>query len=346
MLVIRADASTAIGTGHVMRTLALAQAWLDKGGKVVFASAELPDALQRRLTAEGLLTHQLDVEPGSDRDADETLAIAGKYQAQWVVVDGYRLTASYRDTLAGSGLNVLRVDDFEDTGRPDTTLLLNQNLGAVADLYPNWHDPERLLLGPRYALIRRELLVAVPKPRSHAQTAPRILVTLGGSDPDNQTLKVVRALQTVPAKDLEAAILVGAGNPHTESLRQAVADDRRLRLHYDVQNMGDLLSWADMAISAAGGSAWERALFGLPSLTMILADNQIRVAAALDRHGWSTNLGWFHQITVPQLTDAVCSFMNDKPRREGQSRRSQQAVDGHGAARTVDAMDRWCRGQD
>src|ERR1035438_4860894 len=102
-LLIRADASVAIGTGHVMRCLALAQAWQDAGGRAVFAMAEIPEALLQRLTFEGFDTISLPTIPGSSEDAELSLSLARQVQANWLVIDGDRFARQFLLRLPSSG---------------------------------------------------------------------------------------------------------------------------------------------------------------------------------------------------------------------------------------------------
>ena len=110
-LLIRSDASIAIGTGHVMRCLALAQAWRDAGGNVTFAMAEATPSIEARLRIEGVNVVRLPVPPGSTEDSARTCDLARQENAAWVVVDGYQFGSAYQTALRAAGLKVLFVDD-------------------------------------------------------------------------------------------------------------------------------------------------------------------------------------------------------------------------------------------
>ncbi len=155
-LCVRADASVAMGTGHVMRCLALAQAWQDAGGDVVFAMAETGAAIQKRLQSEGLSIFPGESAPGSIEDAKEVVELARKQGARWIVVDGYQFGERYQRDLEQAGLKVLFVDDSGHATGYVADVVLNQNAHACAELYESRHAHTRLLLGPRHALLRRE----------------------------------------------------------------------------------------------------------------------------------------------------------------------------------------------
>src|SRR5215471_6845492 len=133
-LLIRADASTAIGTGHVMRCLALAQAWQDAGGDTVFAMAQSTDSIRARLTSESC-----DIVNVQDAVADirQTIDLAQSRNCEWVVVDGYQFDADYQDALKAAGLRILFLDDYGHSQHYVADLVLNQNVSATPTLYSN-----------------------------------------------------------------------------------------------------------------------------------------------------------------------------------------------------------------
>src|SRR5579862_2845260 len=180
-LLIRADANSVIGTGHVMRCLALAQAWQDAGGTVAFACADLPEALVQRLWTERCELHRFESARESSREAcdiQETLRIANQVRPQWLVLDGYDFGPSYQLAVRDSRWRLLFVDDDWRHERYHADVLLNQNAGASPALYASRKTAARLLLGCRYVMLRREFR-AQPQyePRSGGQTISKFLVT-------------------------------------------------------------------------------------------------------------------------------------------------------------------------
>src|ERR1700674_102554 len=208
VLLIRADASLAIGIGHVMRCLALAQAWQDAGGTASLAANELPDGLSPRLTAEGISVSRIHATPGSREDAAETVAQAHRLKADWVVIDGDRFGSDFLETVRTAGFRVLLIDDFADRESFPADLIVNPNLDDDGEPYRKRGATARLLMGPSYVLLRREFRKGAKK-REIRQTGNRILVTLGGSDPENLTPKIADALAR--CSDLEVTAIAGAG---------------------------------------------------------------------------------------------------------------------------------------
>lgn len=335
-LLIRADASTEMGTGHVMRCLALAQAWQDIGGESLLISASGLGSLEGRLMSEGLVVERMHAVPGSEDDARSTVELARRCVAGRVVIDGYQFSGGYQRFINEAGLWTLAVDDYGHAEHYWADAILNQNLHAEVDLYPNRESTIRLLLGPRYALLRREFWKWRGWERNYAPIAKKVLVTLGGSDPENVTLKVVAALARLKADNLEAVVIVGASNPHLPALRNSVPDESsRIRIMTDVKDMGEVMAWADMALSAGGSTCWELAFMGLPALTIVLAENQVTLAAGLAAHGVARNMGWYTDLAEQTLADAIEEILLDCTARRNMGIRGQVLVDGEGGHRVA-----------
>ncbi len=338
-LIIRADANTKTGTGHVMRCLALAQAWQEAGGDVYFLTAFKLPAIETRLTDEGFKVILLDVEPGSRTDAEQTANIAHRLGGDWLVVDGYHFGADYQKIIKDNKLKLLFIDDYGHAGHYYADIVLNQNIYAAETLYTNREPDTRLLLGAKYVLLRREFWRLRGWQREIPTAARKILVTLGGGDPDNVTLKVIRALQHVALDNLEVVVVVGGSNPHLASLRSAVEDSPYpVQLVYNVTNMQELMAWADIAISAGGSTCWEMAFLGLPNLIVVLAANQKLIAEALDQVGVAINLGWYDGITPDEIANVFSALVWQDKKLNEMSHQGQQLVDGGGVARVVETL--------
>ena len=338
-LIIRADASTTMGTGHVMRCLALAQAWQDQGGQAIFVLADKSMAIENRLRLEKMQITHLSVEAGSDEDANQTVDFAIKVTSQWIVVDGYHFGKEYQKAIKKLGFKLLFLDDYGHSGHYDADLVLNQNISASEDLYQNREDYTQLLLGTQYILLRREFWQWRNWQRVINSKARKILVTLGGSDPDNVTLKVIQSLQVLGDQDLEVIVVIGGSNPHYEVLQKEIADSSlAISLQQNVSNMPELMAWADMAIAAGGSTNWELAFMGLPSIVITIADNQKAIAAELDRQGIVINLGWHQELHIEQIGLAIQKLISDRHKREDMSQKGRKLVDGNGASRVASQM--------
>ena len=336
MLLIRADAASALGTGHVMRCLALAQAWQDHGGQATFAVATKAQALKARLRAEGFGVVPLPVEPGSTDDASQTVDMGRHLGVSWVIVDGYQFDGSYRKAIKDGGMRLLAIDDIGFADHCHADLVLNQNLHAHEGLYPNRDPQTQLLLGTRYALLRREFSKWNQWRRGVPDVGHNVLVTLGGSDPNNVTRKVVQALQQIEMADTHCKVVVGPTNPHLETLQQEVArSGRDCQLLTDVADMAELMAWADLAISAGGSTCWELAFMGVPVVVTTLAENQRDIVERLGKMGVAVDLGWYEDIQAEEIASKVLQLLSTPDARAEMARRGQEMVDGKGAERVL-----------
>src|SRR6478735_1361146 len=178
-LIIRADASIAMGTGHVMRCLALAQAWQDQGGQCIFAMAETTAALKQRLRAEKFEVFVIGSPPASEQDVARLLELGVSHRASWVVVDGYQFNVSYQRAIKAAGLKVLVVDDGGHCRDYCADLVLDQGFDSREEQYRNREAYTRLMLGTRYVMLRREFRAWRNWKRATPPIAKRLLITIG-----------------------------------------------------------------------------------------------------------------------------------------------------------------------
>lgn len=335
-LLIRADAAVQMGTGHVMRCLALAQAWQAQGGKVIFLTHKPTATLTNRLQAEGMEVSFLNLAPGSEADAWETGQRAKQWRVIWVVVDGYHFQSEYQFHLQQAGIRCLFLDDYGHGTPYSADLILNQNAYAQAVLYGDRPPTTQLLLGCRYGLLRREFWPWRGWQRQVLPRATRVLVTLGGSDPNNTTALVIQALQLGPS-ELEVDVVAGGGNPHYEALQALVQSSSLpiIRLHRNVTQMPKLMAQAEVAIAAGGTTCWELAFLGVPSLLLVLAENQQAVAATLQEQGIAWNLGWHQTVTLEKITASLAALLESLETRRSMAVRGQALVDGSGSERVL-----------
>ncbi len=336
VLTIRADADTKMGTGHLMRCLALGQAWKDAGGEVVFVTGCKSERLLERLTREGFTVHALPaVQQGRD-DWQLTRQFMPDDACAWLVLDGYQFDDLYQQRVKECGFQLLLIDDLADRKEYCADIVLNQNLHAEQSAYSVYGTHVRLLLGPRFALLRREFAKWRGWKREVAGTARRVLITFGGADSGNATGLVLHAMQRIEIKGLEAVVTVGAGNPYGAKL-QSVAKTSRfpVQLITDSNEMDALMAWADVAVSAAGATAWELAFMGLPSLLLKVAENQRLVAERMHAAGAALDAGWPTEVAPEQLAGRIANLLADHEQRSAMAQCSRKLVDGEGADRLL-----------
>jgi UDP-2,4-diacetamido-2,4,6-trideoxy-beta-L-altropyranose hydrolase len=338
-LLFRTDASLTMGTGHVMRCIALAQTAQDAGGRAAFALAESTAGIRAKLAEESCDVVPISAEAGTELDSEQCITLARQQRADWIITDGYQFGDNYQRALKAAGFKVLFLDDYGHAAHYSADLVLNQNAQATESLYAVREPYSRLLLGTEYCLLRREFGPWRSWKREIAPVGSKVLVTMGGSDPDNVTESVITALQLLP--DVEATIVIGGSNPHCDSLqRLASQGGQRFRLLQSVANMPELMAWADVAVSGAGSTCWEMCLLQLPMLLIDLADNQKPIAGALIRLGAAIHLGAGGDVTADQIAERVRNLLAAGTDRASLSKRCGQLVDGRGAERVLGELSR------
>jgi len=335
-LILRADGGPSIGGGHIMRCLALAQAWSETGGRAVFCAAMLAPSLQQRLVDEGFGCVAVEVDAGGAADAEAAVAVAKSFGARVIVVDGYQFPVAFREWLHDAGLKIAALDDNGEIGSYVDDLVINQNRHASPALYAQRTGHTRLLLGTEYALLRREFRGWRGPPRTFPASARQLLVTLGAADPLNVTADVIACIGPALAANTEIVVVVGGSNPHADAIATEAAQLPHCRLVRDPGGeMARLMAAADLAVCAGGSTMWEMACMGVPFIPIVIADNQRQAAAAIARDGYPA-IG--RAAVLRELPAAVAALAADAGRREALSRRGRQLVDGRGAERVCAAL--------
>lgn len=359
-IVFRADASLNIGTGHVMRCLTLADALREQGAACTFISrphaGHLLDLItQRGHRAVALPAIAADANPlqtfsgpghahwlGTDwvTDAADTRQALGNESVDWLVVDHYALDAKWEQALHPACRRFMVIDDLAD--RPhDCDLLLDQNLGRTAEDY-NGLTPDNAtrLIGPQYALLRPEFaqLRAESLARRAQPKLKRLLITMGGVDKDNATGQVLDALKACPLpEELEITVVMG---PHAPWLQHVQAQAMKMpwatKVLAGVGNMAQLMADSDLAIGAAGGTAWERCCLALPSLILVLAENQQAGAIALQSFGAGLAMNGVEQIQA--LLQSILERGTTNSLLMDSANAAKQVTDGLGAVKVTQVM--------
>jgi UDP-2,4-diacetamido-2,4,6-trideoxy-beta-L-altropyranose hydrolase len=256
----------------------------------------------------------------------------------FVVLDGYHFGPEDHRLIQASGHNVVVIDDTAHCDRYDAEMIVNQNLGAHGLNYV-CRPKTVLLLGPSYSLLRREFAVGRKQVRTVRDFARRVLVTLGGADPQNITMKVIEALKHLGNFTLDVRIVAGPENRHIENLGSAVATlPFPTQLLTDVYDMADTMLWAELAITAAGSTCWELACLGVPAVTIVTAENQRGIAASLSDAGVTQDAGWYEGLSPRHLAGIIESLLFANYRRLKMRQRGREMVDGCGAERVVSAL--------
>ena len=339
VLLIRADANAEIGTGHVMRCVALAQAWRDGGGEVIFALASGGAGIHGRLLSEGFEVREISTATGGAEDAEQTCDLCAKNAAQWLVLDGYHFSREYRDRIRSAAPHQLQVDDHGEFAPYHCDIVLNASVYASEVLYPDRQSQTRLL-GPKYALLRREFLSFKKERANIPEQATRLLVTMGGADPHNVTQRVVEALRELSDLAFELTVVLGASNRHRASVERALNQSSRPhRLLLNITNMPELMASSDLAISAGGGTCEELAFMRVPMFLITIAKNQEQAVEAYRLKTAAVVAGWFTGLDKASLAQSLRKVISDRNLRKDIVENAGALIDGRGAQRVVQSMD-------
>lgn len=354
----RADASLAMGTGHVMRCLTLAAELSRRGAKCLFICREHPGHMGGRIRDAGfdccLLPAPMDgfdPEAGPhhaawagvpwQEDVDQTAAILGEFTPDWLILDHYAFDARWEDAARPAGAKLMVIDDLADRAH-SADLLLDQNLGREATDYDGL-VPDRCirLIGPHHALLRPEFAATRAVALAVRGTrAPRhILISMGGVDADDVTSWVLRALaQADLPEGARATVILGAAAPARAAV-EGLATEMPFpcTVVSQVEAMHTAMAKADIAIGAAGGTAWERCCLGLPAIVIPIAQNQRPGATALERAGAARVVEPEADGFASRLSKAVYNFL-EPMQYMAAYKACARICDGKGAPRVLSEM--------
>lgn len=366
--VFRADASLQIGTGHIMRCLTLADALVAKGVDCQFICRAHEGNLIEFVRSKGYTTHALPVSPivgtglattsmeesasvlahgqwlgaTQAQDAAACFPILESQRPDWMIVDHYALDAHWEQALAPYYGHLMVIDDLADR-KHACDLLLDQTFGRDSEDYLPLVPAEcSLLCGSQYALLRPEF--AALRPYSlQRRSEPRLrhlLITMGGVDKDNITGQVLVALREslLPA-DCRITVVMGATAPwlvEVERLAQDMPWPTQVRV--GVSDMARLMADSDLAIGAAGSTSWERCCLGLPTIMVVLAENQQNVAHNLEKAGAALIIE--HQVNITKHLPSLLSSLIEHPSSLlAMSQSAARVVDGRGVEAVVHLLE-------
>lgn len=303
----RVDASIDSGAGHVMRCLTLAQALRQQGAVCRFVCREHPGHLIAHIREQG---HEVLTLPaascaptaakadgfahwlGADwtEDARQTQTALAAFSVQdWLVVDHYGLDEQWERAVRTCGRRLLVIDDLANR-RHDADVLLDQTFDRDVGDYLGLTNPacehrcgiDNVLLRHEFEQWRPHSLARRTHPRLE-----RIVISMGGVDKDNITRDILLAIQRdEQLSDLAVCVVLGTNAPWVDDIRKLAEQScPRVDVQVAAANMAELLANCDLAIGAAGTSSWERCCLGVPTLMLVLADNQREIAARLSKAG-------------------------------------------------------------
>lgn len=356
-VVFRTDASSDIGSGHVMRCFTLARILRTSGAEVSFVSRLHSGHLVERIRAEGFACITLDSpsfsNPSSERISDyaawlgappaqdaeaviEALRQIGR--PDWLIVDHYGIGEEWERLLRPHCDRLMVIDDLANR-RHDCDLLLDQNLADQQESRYDHLVSEFCikLLGPRYALLQTDYVNFHLQARPRHSPVRRVFAYFGAADESNVCGRVVQAFTSVAGRDVALDVVASPASSSWSLLADQVGNDDRVNLHGYVPTLAKFLQVADAAFGAGGATSWERCCLGVPTYVVTLAENQVPGTQALARLGAVRWLGDAMLVSDAGLQDAMREALEGEG-LSSMSKASLSLVDGWGAARVAAAL--------
>ena len=302
-VVIRVDASLAMGGGHVMRCLTLAEVLKENGADIEFICRKHEGNLIDKIRKSGFHVFELELLAGQrcdnklfhshwlgvtqQQDTKDCINILQQIEVDWLVVDHYGIDEDWQKNLKEYCNKLMAIDDLADR-KHQCDMLLDQTFGRQRQDYQELVPKScKLLLGSQYALLRPEFAkwrqYSIER-RKHP-VFRQLLINMGSVDADNVTEQIVKEIETCDLpNDINITVVMGSSAPHLESVKEIVGilpDKSEVKV--DVDNMAEIMANADMAIGAAGATTWERCCLGLPTIQIVIAKNQSVIAKLLAR---------------------------------------------------------------
>ena len=358
-VVFRADASIAMGSGHVMRALTLADALKNKGCDIYFICRELEGNLISSIKEQGHNVLSLQYSPDAhtlgtadsdwlgvswECDRDDTLEGLKVWGTiDWLIVDNYGIDIRWHKSMRRRVDNIMVIDDLADRNY-DCDILLDQTFGRDKRDYVRLiPDNCRCLLGTEYALLRPQFnewrKQALARRKTFSGSNPRILISMGGTDPNNLTSVVLSALQMIKWEGyVSIEVVLGNHAPHSLTvIEQAKQSSLEINIYQNISNMAEIMSGSDLAFGTGGTTSWERCCLALPTILVVDAENQELISEKLSLAGAVIALHPTHCLTE-KIVSAVEKILFNHENYLQMYRKAAEICDGYGVDRIVDMV--------
>lgn len=378
MVVIRADANSKIGMGHVMRCLSVADALLKRGEEVLFVTADdtpVPLLTKKGIPYRVLHTDYADMEaelPKLWNALSELPQGPGVPEAALpqrntsILVDSYYVTEKYLAALK-KRITTIYMDDIYAFSYP-VDMLINYNIYGEEMGYEKdaAFADTKLLLGANYVPLREEFSAGAGYVQSRKelsaetenvtpaedklhQTAEQgrtadggILITTGGSDSFNLAGQLLmEAMKYDALKTKEYHVVSGSLNPHIGELQALAQKHENIHIHCNVTNMAELMAESKVALSAGGSTLYELCAMGVPVIAFSFAENQERLVQTFVKRGIAQYGGNYRTDGNKMIQNTIAgleTLLEDKNLRSEYRKKALQLVDGRGAERIAEAL--------
>lgn len=333
--IFRSDASSTLGLGHVFRCLSLARILRSRGAQTCFVTLDLPADLADMIQQDGHQVKRIsEYSRGNEKvDAEETLS--GESDLAACILDHYQLGTKW-ERIVQAEVDVLAIDDL---GRShESRWVLDHNFYSDSNSYylDKISPKTQAILGPRYALLRQEFERARQQAKVRNQGLHHVLVSFGGTDPDNLTSLALSAIDGSLPPEIKVSVIAGASHPFIPELNEWCIRRKGASLKVQVADMSEYFLAADLSIGAGGISALERCSCGLPAIAICTAANQVNVI----REGSDAGFLWgFESIPSElELAEVLRAVVKAPRLLSHMSKMALTVTDGRGAKRVADML--------
>jgi UDP-2,4-diacetamido-2,4,6-trideoxy-beta-L-altropyranose hydrolase len=331
-IIFRVDASSRIGSGHVVRCLTLAKILKKKGADCRFISRNhknnmiekiermnfkviiLPRPIREKKT-KNIKKNKLDYSNwlgvSWKDDATQTINVLNKEKIDWLVVDHYGIEKKWEKKLRPYIDKIMVIDDLANR-KHECDLLLDQNLTA------NFKNRYKKLLpkncysflGPEYALLQDEYKEKHLSAISRNGAIKRILVYFGNVDSNNLTEKAIKSFLKLKRKDIKLDLVINSQSLKKKKIETLSKKNTNISVKSDLTSLASLILKADIAIGACGSTSWERCCLGLPAIVITVAENQKLVAKELHKRGLINWIGHYDKINISTIYNALDNIID------------------------------------
>jgi len=261
-----------------------------------------------------------------------TIQSVDLHGAQWLIVDGYQFKKKWFKTLKHCKAKIALWTDYVQDKDLKLDLVINQNPHAKVSDCKAISREARCLAGLKYVVLREEFRERIKLRSRRDGHATRLLLTMGGADPDDITSQLLDILAEVP--ELEKVVLVvGANNRNASKLKEHANACKKIDFYDSVERMSAVMDSVDVAIAGAGITLWELAFMGVPTFAVILAENQVPLSEAVEEMKIGFNLGWGHELQESEVLAKLNCCMSTPERLSEMSQNGMRSIDGLGAER-------------
>ena len=355
-ILFRVDSSFDIGSGHVMRCLTIAKELrkvknditficrkkngdliplIKKKGFKVIVINKKKDPSDKDKTSENIYKKWLGV--SENQDAIDSINQIKNDYFNWLIVDHYSLSIKWENLLRKYSNKLMVIDDLANREH-DCDLLLDQNwfensVDRYKELVPK---KTKLILGPKYALLRSEFREMRVKPIIKSKESVKLFVFFGGSDPLSLTSLTIKAINEFNKKELKAVIVIGKNNLEYKKIKKEAGLNKNIKLHIQVDNIASLMANSDFAIGSAGANTWERICLGLPSIIISFAENHKILLKDLIKNNYVNYIGDYKEITVNKIKTSITAEI--KMNRDQEISELYSLADGKGVFRVANKI--------